>query len=110
MSRLNWQSTPFITNVAPGTLPSTVEMVAGRVDTRGEESLLLSAKVVGGGSILCETYVWNGTEYVHTKTDYKLDADFPIVEIAGGAIYAFWISATEGVVTSWNIRYGLETT
>ena len=108
MGQVSWQPTDLITDAAPGTVPGLVENVAGKIDSRGEQAVLLQATVVGSGYVLCEVYVWNGTSYVNTLCDFRLDASYPLVDLPGGLIYAIFVSGTSGTVTSWGIRYGLE--
>lgn len=109
MSRVAWQPSPLITNAAPGTLPAGVQAIVGKIDTLGEDTLHLNAKVTGSGSIMVDVYVWNGTEYVSTRADYMMDATYPYLDLPAGQIYAIWVYETRGTVTAWEVRYGLET-
>ncbi len=109
MSTLTWQPSPFITNSVPGTLPDVAEGIIGKIDARGEDAVVLQAEVVGGGYILCDIYIWNGSRYVNTLCDVRLDAAYPMSDLPGGVVYAIWVASTVGTVTSWSVRYGLET-
>lgn len=108
MSVVTWQSGPFITDVSPGVSPDVVLNIPNTIDATGEDSAILQAEVVGGGSILCDVYIWNGVKYINTLTDILLDSAYPTTFIPGGLVYAIYVYSTVGVVTSWSIKYGLE--
>ncbi len=108
MSRnIIWDGSSVWDSVNPGVAPGAVQIIRNSYDARGKMEMVFAYDDTGAGSYVIVTmYIWNGSAYVKTGSEFRLqDGEENIFFEDGGQYYAVMVDDTNAFGL-WSLNVG----